>query len=146
MLLDTTVYIDVLQGRTPISVDRLLRTRIANHSTVALAELTHLIGALDPANSGTVKVLRPLGETIDDIPAHRLTSPSARACGEAGMLAGLVTRLAGRTRTPALLNDAIIYLHAMETGCEVLTGNVRDFDMFDQVLPGAGLILYRKSA
>ena len=143
LLLDTTVYIDVLQGRTPTAVDRLLQTRIVNHSTVALAELTHLIGALDPSNSGTVKVLTPLSRTIDDIPAHRLTAPSARACGEAGMLAGLVTRLTGRPNTAALLNDAMIFLHAAETGCDVLTGNVGDFDAFDQVLPGGGLILYR---
>jgi predicted nucleic acid-binding protein len=145
LLLDTTVYIDVLQGRTPSAVDRLLRTRIANHSTVALAELTHLFGALDPANGGTIKVLEPLSQTIDDIPAHRLSAPSARACGEAGMLAGLVTRLADRPKTPALINDAMLYLHAVETGCDVLTGNVRDFDLFDQLLPGAGLILYRKN-
>jgi hypothetical protein len=43
-----------------------------------------------------------------------------------------------------MLNYAMIYLHAAETGCDVLTGNVRDFDGFDQLLPGAGLILYRK--
>jgi hypothetical protein len=43
-----------------------------------------------------------------------------------------------------MLNYAMIYLHTAETGCDVLTGNVRDFDGFDQLLPGAGLILYRK--
>ena len=143
LLLDTSVYIDVLQGRTPEAVDRLLRIRIANHSTVALAELTHLFGALDPANSGTTSVLRAIGQTLDDIPAHRLTAPSARACGEAGMLAGLVERLTGQPRTAALLNDAMIYLQAAETGCDILSGNVSDFDRLDQLLPSVGMILYR---
>lgn len=143
LLLDTSVYIDVLQGRTPTEVDRLLRTRIVNHSTVALSELTHLIGALDPGHPGTAGVLRTLGQTLDDMPEHRLGAPSVRACGEAGMLAGLVTRLTGQAKTQALLNDAMIFLHAVETGCDLLTGNVRDFDWFDQVLPGAGLLLYR---
>jgi hypothetical protein len=29
-----------------------------------------VFGALDPANRGAVKVLKPLGQTIDDIPAR----------------------------------------------------------------------------
>ena len=146
LLLDTTVYVDVLQGKTEAAVDRLLQTRIINHSTVALSELTHLIGALDPANSGTAKVLKPLDETIDDIPGHRLNVPSPRFSAEAGMLAGLVTRLTGQPGTVSLLNDAIIFLQAAEIGCDVLTGNIRDFDWFDQLLPGNGLILYRRLA
>ncbi len=143
LLLDTTVYIDVLQGRTPVEIDRLLETRIVNHSTVALSELTRLFGALDPAHSGTIAVLKVLGQTIDDIPPHRLTAPSARAYGEAGMLTGLVTRLTGQPGTVALLNDAVLFLHAAETGCDLLTGNVRDFDWFDQLLPDTGVLLYR---
>jgi len=143
LLIDSCVYIDVLQARTPAEVDRLLQTRIVNHSTVALSEMTHLMGALDPDHKGTADVLKTLGRTIDDIPAHRLTAPSARACGEAGMLAGMVTRLTGQARTTALLNDALLFLHAAETGCDVVTGNIRDFDWFDQLLPGSGLILYR---
>ncbi len=145
-MLDATVYIDVLQGKSPIAVDRLLQSRIINHSTVALTELTHLIGALDPLHLDTPKVLKPLLRTIDDIPQHRLTAPSPRACGEAGMLAGLAARLTGQSRNMALLNDALIFLHASETGCDLLTGNVRDFDWFDQLLPGNGVLLYRRSA
>lgn len=143
LLLDTCVYIDVLQGRTPVEADRILETRIVNHSTVALAELTHLFGALDPVHPGTSHVLKLLGQTIDDIPGHRLDTPSARAHGEAGMLAGLVARLTGNPRSAALLNDALLFLHAAETGRDLLTGNVKDFDCFDQLIPGTGILLYR---
>ncbi len=143
MLLDTCVYIDVLQGKTPMEVDRILETRIVNHSTVALAELTHLIGALDPAHLGTAGVIKSLGQTIDDIPPHRLTAPSIRACGEAGMMAGLVTRLTGKSKSIALLNDAMLFLQAAEMGCNLLTANVSDFDFFDQLLPGTGVLLYQ---
>jgi hypothetical protein len=143
LLLDTTVYIDVLQGRTPIEIDKLLQTRIVNHSTVALSELTHLLGALDPHHTGMSNVPTVIGRTIDDIPNHRLITPSVRAFGEAGMLAGLVTRLTGQPNTVALLNDALLFLQAAETGCDLIAGNVRDFDWFDQLLPGTGLLLYR---
>ena len=145
LLLDTCVYIDVLQGKTPLEVDRILETRIANHSTVALAELSHLLGALDPTHPGTAGALKPLGQTIDDMPPHRLTAPSIRACGEAGMLAGLVTRLTGQRKSIALLNDAMLFLQAAEMGCDLLTTNVSDFDFFDQPFSGTGLLLYQRT-
>jgi len=145
LLVDTCVYIDVLQGRTPQEVDRMLQTRIVNHSTIALAELTYPFGALDPAHPGTAGALKQLGRTIDDIPRHRLSAPSPRACAEAGMLAGLVTRLTGERNTVARLNDAMLFLQAAESGCALLTGNVSDFDWFDQLLPGASVLLYRSS-
>jgi predicted nucleic acid-binding protein len=143
LLIDTCVYIDLLQGRMPGLVDRILQARIINHSTVALAELTHLFGALDPAHPGTAGALRQLGRTIDDIPPHRLSAPSDRACGEAGMLAGLVTRLTGQRHAISLLNDAMLFLQAAEMGYDILTANVSDFDWFDQILPGTGVLFYR---
>jgi hypothetical protein len=59
------------------------------------------------------------------------------------MLAGLVTRLTGQKASIALLNDALLFLQAAEMGCDLLTGNVADFDWFDQLLPGTGVFFYR---
>jgi hypothetical protein len=109
---------------------------------VALGEMTHLMGALDPADKRTASVLKMLGRTIDDIPEHRLSVPSSRVFGEAGMLAGTVIRLSGQPHSIALLNDALLFLQAAATGCDLLTGNRRDFDFLDQLMPGTGLILY----
>lgn len=144
LLLDTCVYIDVLQGRTPASVDELLQARIVNHSTICLAEMTHLFGRLDPAHVGTKDVLREIRQTIEDIPGHRISSPSETAMGEAGMLAGLVARLLRfeRGERMLLLNDATLYLQALERGWTVLTRNVRDFDCFDQILPAGRVLFY----
>jgi predicted nucleic acid-binding protein len=144
LLLDTCVYIDVLQGRTPASVDGLLERRIVNHSTVCLAEMTHFFGRLDPAHAGTTSVLREVRSTIEDMPAHRISSPSDRAIGEAGMLAGLVARLLAipRTERRSLQKDASLYLQALERGWTILTRNVRDFDCFDQLLPGNRVLFY----
>jgi hypothetical protein len=81
---------------------------------------------------------------ISIIRPNRLTAPSARTFAKAGMLSGLVTRLTGQPRTSALLNDALLFLQARDAGRDLLTGNVRDFDWFDQLLPGAGVMLYRR--
>jgi predicted nucleic acid-binding protein len=142
-MLDTCVYLDVLQGRTPAVVDELLRLRIVNHSAVALTELTHAFGRLDPADPRTRDVLRELGATIADMPAHRLSTPSVRAAGEAGMVAGLIARLSGRASGADILNDVTLALHAHETGCVLVTRNIRDFDLVQQVVPTLRMALYR---
>ncbi|TAJ73720.1 MAG: hypothetical protein EPO51_04390 [Phenylobacterium sp.] len=144
LLLDTCVYIDVLQGRTPSAVDELLTQRILNHSTVALAELTHLFGRLDPAHPATRATLRELAGVIDDVPAHRLSAPSVRAFGEAGMLAGLAARAAGLAHGVGLLNDALLLLHAAESGCVLLTRNIADMDRLQQLAPHAAFLVYQR--
>ena len=51
LLLDTCVYIDQLQGRAPDLLDELLSTRQVNHSTIAIQELMHSVGVLNPRHS-----------------------------------------------------------------------------------------------
>jgi len=148
LLLDTCVYLDVLQGRTPQSVDDLLASRICRHSAACLAELTHLFGRLDPAHPSTKTVLRPLRETIEDIPAHRLHAPTDATWAEAGMLAGELARLSdqpkGAGAARKFLNDALVFVQARRIGADVLTANVRDFDFLDQLAPGGRIVYYRR--
>lgn len=143
LLLDTCVYIDALKGRTPAEADALLQLRIVNHSTVALAELTHLFGRLDPRDPRSASALDELSGVIDDMPPHRVLTPSARCMGEAGMLAGLAARLTGRPADGGMLNDATLFLQAREAGLALLTRNLADFDILDALLPGSKLLLYR---
>src|SRR5580658_2420312 len=57
VLLDATVYIDTMQGRSPQALDDLISLRACNHSAVCLAELTHIFGRLNPADPRTPAVL-----------------------------------------------------------------------------------------
>jgi predicted nucleic acid-binding protein len=147
ILLDSTVYIDVLQGRSVAAADDLLRYRSIFHSAVSLAELTHAFGRLDPRDPRTRKTLATLAGVIeDDIPRHRLFEPDTRTWGGAGMLAGKVLRLAalpmGRGLERKLLNDCLIYLQARRIGAAVLTRNRRDFDFINQLAPTGAAIFY----
>lgn len=144
LLLDTCVYIDVLEGRTPTAVDALLQLRSLNHLSICVAELTHAFGRLDPRHPRTATTLRTLARTIDDIPAHRLTTPSANSVIEAGILAGLMFRLGSLAagQETAVLNDATLYLHAIASGLVVLTRNVRDFDLLNQLRPDGRVMFY----
>ena len=150
LLIDTTVYLDTLQGRTSAAVDDLLRYRSIFHSAVCLSELTHAFGRLDPAHSGTRKALAALGGAIDDIPRHRLFAPDTDLWGKAGKLAGKALRLGriprGQDQERKLLNDSLIYLQARKVGAAVLTRNVRDFDLLEQLVPSGAVIVYRQAS
>lgn len=147
LLLDTSVYLDVLQGRTPEAVDDLLTYRLCHHSAVCLTELTHTFGRLDPAHKMTKTVLDVVQETIEDIPAHRLHAPDATAWGRAGVVAGLMFRLShlprGEGHERRFINDALIHHQAGLLGATVLTGNIRDFDYLNQLVPSVRVIFYR---
>lgn len=148
LLLDTTVYIDVLQDRLPDAVADLLRVRQLNHSSVALAELSHLLGRLDPAHPQTAKVCRTIEATIESVPQHRLQTPSVAVMGEAGILTGLYARLQGLQKQDKqpLLNDAQLFLQAASQGCYLLTRNIGDMDLLQQLQPSGRVLFYRQKA
>ena len=143
VMLDTSVYVDVLEGRTSPTLDRLL-AGLTHHSSVALSELTHLFGRLDPDHPETANALQRLADAIDAIPASRLSRPSLRAFGEAGMLAGLAARCTGRLHGVEVLNDACLLLHAAEKGHALLTANIADFDRLQQLAPQCRVVFYRR--
>lgn len=148
LLLDTTVYVDALEGSLPPLVTGLLLTRTLIHHTSVLAELSHLFGRLNPGHPGTVAALRELTAVIADIPPHRLESTSSPAVMmEAGILNGLVFRLGGfgPGQEVAALNDATLYLHALDRGYIVLTRNIRDFDYMNQIMPAGRVLFYRRT-
>ena len=146
LLLDTTVYIDGLQDRSPRAVDDLMTIRICNHSAVCLAELTHAYGRLAPGHPMSKKILESIGRTIESMPPHRLREPSQAAWGTAGILAGLAFRLGGYQagQERKLLNDALVFLQALENGHVVLTGNIGDFDILNQLVPEGRILLYNR--
>lgn len=150
LLLDTTVYIDTLQGRTPEAVDDLLRYRSVFHSAVCLAELTHAFGRLEPADRATKAALAAISGTIEqDVPRHRLFAPDTDTWGKAGMLAGKALRLGrippGQGQERKLLNDSLIFLQARKVGAAILTRNARDFDLLEQLVPSGAVVFYRRN-
>jgi predicted nucleic acid-binding protein len=146
LLLDTCIYIDELQGRAPDPVTTLLRIRTLNHSTVALAEMMHLFGRLDPADARTEPTLTAIAGLIRRIPSHRLHEADADIMAGAGALAGILCRLNGyqNDRKQKALHDCIIFLQARRLGFTVLTRNIADFDIITQMVPDGRVLFYRK--
>lgn len=146
ILLDTTVYIDTLQGRSPEALDGLISLRTCHHSTVCLAELTHAWGRLSPADPRSLRTRAVIKTVIGAIPAHRLHAPDAKIWGVGGILAGLLFRLGSYPRGTErkCLNDALLYLQGRKFGWPIVTGNVTDFDYLNQLLPDGRIFLYRR--
>lgn len=146
LLLDTSVYIDALEGTTPPEVDALIETRSIFHVGVAVGEFCHNFGRLSPTHPGTAQILQDLQEVVEMIPRHRLEAPTTGVLVEAGILAGLLFRLGNlaKGQEVSAFNDAAIYLHGLERGYTVLTRNVKDFDFLNQIIPTGRILLYER--
>lgn len=112
LLLDTTVYIDELQGKLPPDVEFILRSTSLWHSTVTESELAALAGLLDPGHPDSGKAIDQVLASIEQRPAHRILNPDREVWREAGILAGLLGRLQhyGKKEQRKALNDALIFL------------------------------------
>ena len=144
-MLDTCVYIDGLQGRAPEVVAILLDIRLVNHSMVAIQELMHTVGVLDPAHPGTKTAVRQIETVINGMPPHRIFAPDADVLGRAALLSGILCRIQGYQRDARLraLQDCVLFLQSMKLGLTVLTANVSDFDFLLQLIPTGRVLFYR---
>ena len=144
LLYDTTVYIDILQGRFPRDAEVFLRAADAWHSTVTAAELVAAIGLLQPEHPATPNAVKQMVAAIERRPAHRTIIPDREMWLEAGALSGLLARLQnyGAADRRRALNDALLFATARKHGLTVLTRNTKDFDLLQQLEPSCGVLFY----
>jgi hypothetical protein len=75
--------------------DDLITQRQVNHSTVAIQELMHAIGALRPSDPRTAGVVAEIGRQIRAMPPHRIFATDTDVLGRAALLSGILCRLQG---------------------------------------------------
>ena len=145
LLLDTCVYIDQMQDRSPQILDDLIAPRQVNHSTVAIQELMHTVGVLNPSDARTATVIDVIGKQIRAMPPHRIFAPDTEVLGRAALLSGILCRLQGYEKDGKLraLQDCVLFLQAQKLGLVVLTANVGDYDILLQLIPTGRVLFYR---
>ena len=145
LLYDTTVYIDILQNRFPQGGEFMLRAAEAWHSPVTEAELSAAIGLLDPGHPGTSEIIEQITAVLERRPSYRTIVPDPEIWREAGILSGILGRLQGygKDQRRRALNDALLLASAGKHGCVVLTRNVVDFDLLQQLDPSGGVLFYK---
>ena len=147
LLLDTCVYIDQMQDRSPQVLNDLIAQRQVNHSTVAIQELMHTVGVLNPSDARTVGVIAEIGKQLKAMPPHRIFAPDIEVLGRAALLSGILCHLQGYAKDGKLraLQDCVLFLQAKKLGLVVLTANVSDYDILLQLVPtGRALFYHRK--
>lgn len=145
LLLDTCVYIDQMQDRSPHVLDDLIAQRQVNHSTIAIQELMHTVGVLNPSDARTASVVDVIGKQIKAMPPHRIFAPDIEVLGRAALLSGILCRLQGYEKDGKLraLQDCVLFLQAQKLGLVVLTANVGDYDILLQLIPAGRVLFYR---
>jgi predicted nucleic acid-binding protein len=145
LLYDTTVYVDILQGRFPSNLEAVLRGTAAWHSTVVECELASACALLDPDRPGTAGVMKQLTAVINRMPAHRSIAPDREIWRIAGVLTGTLARIQGVSKADRrrILNDALIFATARKHGHTVLTRNIVDFDFLQQLDPSGRVMFYK---
>jgi hypothetical protein len=146
LLLDTCVYIDQMQDKSPAILDQLLEFRPASHSTVAIQELMHAAGVLDPDDSRTPAAVEAIRRAIRAMPPHRIHVPDAEVLCRAALLAGILCRLQGYGGGAKVraLHDCVLFLQGQKLGLTILTANIRDFDCLLQLVPAGRALFYRR--
>ena len=144
LLLDTTVYLDELQGRLPQEAEVFLPFAKVWYSTVTEAELMAFSGLLSRSHSGTRKAVQQAVASVERRPAHRILNPDREVWRAAGILAGLIARLQqyGKQEQWRALSDALILLSAEKHGFVVLARNTSDCDLLMRLAPKSKPIFY----
>lgn len=144
LLYDTTVYIDILQRRFPFDAELALRSAEAWHSTVTEAELAVICGLLDHSHPDTRAVVEQVSAVIERRPWHRTIAPDREVWQEASVLTGLLGRLQqyAKAERRRILNDALLFSTARKYGLTVLTRNMHDFDLLQQLQPSVRVLFY----
>ena len=146
LLYDTTVYVDILQGRFPKAGELAIRAADAWHSTVTEAELIAPCGFLNPDHPKTPETVEQIKAAIARRPAHRTIAPDREIWLTAGILSGILARLLGYGRSDRrrVVNDALIFATGRKHGMTVLTRNIGDFDYLQQLDPAGGILFYER--
>jgi hypothetical protein len=95
LLLDTCVYIDQMQDRSPQVLDDLIAQRQVNHSIVAIQELMHTVGVLNPLDARTAGAIAEIGKQIKAMPPHRIFAPDMEVLGRAALLSEILCHIQG---------------------------------------------------
>lgn len=137
IVLDTNVYIQSAAGTLPAAAAALVDSGLLFHCSVCVSELVTGVANSDPSHASWQRIRDHYSALIASFPATRILTPDAQIWTEAGMIAGILSRIQNfqRHQRKECLNDALIFLTAARAGLPVLTADRDDFDLIQQLTP-----------
>ena len=153
VLFDTNVFINALIGRG----SRLPRALVESLSDAFVAaptraELSWLVGRLDPNHPGTARVVAAIEGALSRIDPAKVLVPTDADWLAAGTLAGRAARaIAGGARAVTtaadrqeLIADAITAILAGSARLTIVTEDA-DFDVLARLTPGLSVLFYDRA-
>ena len=144
ILLDTTAYINAGQGNLPSHISQIITEWPNHHCSIALGEIAHGLGRLDAAHPDTARHSKYLEAILEQVPRHRVLNPTGEMHIAGGIITGMIARLQNLSKGAhrSRINDVLIYLTARAAGAAVVTANIGDFDLIQQLVPDGQVIFY----
>lgn len=153
VLFDTNVFINALMGRG-LTLPRALAQSFSDAFVAApsRAELSWLIGRLDPDHPGTARAVGEVKRMLSHIDPAKVLVPTDADWLAAGELAGRTARaIAGGAKAIAtaahrqeLIGDAITAILARSAGLTIITEDA-DFDVLARLAPGLSVLFYDRT-
>ncbi len=111
IVLDTTAYIHAGQGKLPNHIAAMVAQWPLYHCSVALGEIAHGIGRLDPTRPDTPQNKGFLENVLRRVPQHHVITPSDDVHIAGGILTGIIARLEklGSGGHRGRINDAHVW-------------------------------------
>jgi predicted nucleic acid-binding protein len=127
-------------------MEAILRGGIIWHSPLTESEIAAAVGLLDPADPRTAKTIAQLVLLIEKRAVHRVLSPDSAIWRDAGLTSGVLARLQNYNKEDRrkALNDALLFFTALKHGCSVLTRNIKEFDLFQQLYEAGRVVFYER--
>ncbi|HEY2619570.1 MAG TPA: PIN domain-containing protein [Acetobacteraceae bacterium] len=153
MLFDTNVFVNALAQREPPIPGALLEAFAdAFVAAPTRAELSWLIGRLNPDHPGTARVVTAIEGTISRIDPAKVLVPTDADWLAAGALAGRAARaIAGGATAIAtaadrqeLIADVLTAILARSAVLNIITEDA-DFDVLARLLPGLSVLFYDRA-
>jgi len=153
VLFDTNVFINALIGRG-LRLPRTLAESLSDAFVAAptRAELSWLVGRLDPNHPGTAHVVAAIDAAISRIDPAKVLVPLDADWLAAGTLAGRAARaIGGGAKAIAtagyrqeLIADAITAILARAASLTIITEDA-DFDVLARLTPGLSVLFYDRT-
>lgn len=144
LMLDTTVYIDRLQGKISAELRQFLEDGTYEHSCIAFQEMMVSLGSLDPRDQRTKKTIEIVSAILVSVNPERIYVPDVEVSVQGALLAGTLARIQGYGKEHRFraVNDCTLFLQSQKLGTTLLTRNYADFDVLLQMIPSGRVLFY----
>jgi predicted nucleic acid-binding protein len=144
--LDTCAIIDGLKSSLPPLLQSAITQAAVVSSAVVVGELVQGHAVLNPAHPSTAKVAPIIASAIaiaEAIPLQIV--PTENHWVEAQAVVATIGRCNSFTKDKRreLVMDALFYVSARDADVRIVTANVRDYDLIDQVAKNGKLLFYK---